>query len=57
VNRKTGLKRQIFKEWGVEINPGSMDLPARRINPGNMLMGNSLKLDLASPQTNLDRQT
>lgn len=57
MNRKTGLKRQIFKEWGVEINPGSMDLQARRINPGNMLMGNSLKLDLASPQTNLDRQT
>ncbi|CAK87143.1 unnamed protein product (macronuclear) [Paramecium tetraurelia] len=57
VNKKAGTKRQIFKEWGVEINPGSMDVPARRIHPGNMLMGNGLKLDLSSPQTNLDRQT
>lgn len=45
----------MFKEWGIEINPNSLDVQARRINPGNLLMGNNTRLELANPSTNLDR--
>ncbi|KAM3138756.1 hypothetical protein pb186bvf_009135 [Paramecium bursaria] len=57
IKNKQGDQRNLFKEWGVEVNPTPMEIKARRIHPGNMVMGSNLRLDLANPSTNLDRST
>lgn len=47
---------QMLKDWGIEIGEEGQNLNALQINPGNMLMGNSKKLQLLNPG-NLDRES
>nr|BAA88525.1 PAP [Paramecium caudatum syngen 3]BAC23150.1 aubergine/piwi homologue [Paramecium caudatum] len=56
-NKTTGTAIKILSEWGLNINRNCLEMPAQTINPGNMLMGNCVQLNLADMNTNLDRQT
>ncbi|CAD8053244.1 unnamed protein product [Paramecium sonneborni] len=57
INRKDNTQKDVLKEWGLEISKECVQTQAYRLDPGNMLMGRDLRLNLADSRTNLDRQT
>ncbi|CAD8133133.1 unnamed protein product [Paramecium octaurelia] len=50
-------KKEALKEWGLEIQKDCIQIQAQKLDPGHMLMGKDLKLNLGDNRTNLDRQT
>ncbi|CAD8044745.1 unnamed protein product [Paramecium primaurelia] len=57
INKKDNTQKEVLNEWGLEIKKDCISIQAQRLDPGNMLMGRDLKLNLGDYKTNLDRQT
>ncbi|CAK75192.1 unnamed protein product (macronuclear) [Paramecium tetraurelia] len=57
INKKENTSKEVLKEWGLEIKKDCIQVQAQRLDPGNMLMGRDLKLNLRDSNTNLERQT
>jgi len=50
---KVGTKQSILETWGLKLNTVSMNVDAKTVRPGNLMMGKE-NIDLSSSHLNLE---